>query len=164
VREGQYKFVVIDGKTGAPSSRLFTETQVLHLLKKLMPDPQAAVVSVSMKKIFKVALQTLAELMCVLGQQAAFPMLLANYREMTMENTVKLLVRCRQAILTRRLAYQTLKLLMRFEKLYERIKADVELSLQESQDGAVEGYETDTYLRIKKRAEDQVYETSMKII
>ena len=90
MRKGQYKFVVIDGKTGTPSSRLFTETQVLHLLKRLMPDPHAAVVSVNVKKIFKVALQTLAELMCVLGQQAAFPMLLANYREVSLNNSKNL--------------------------------------------------------------------------
>ena len=65
----KYKFSVIDESTEQQSERFFSESQVLQLLKQVIQDPTELGKKIDVKKTFKVALQTLAELMGVLGQQ-----------------------------------------------------------------------------------------------
>jgi len=43
-------------------------------------------------------------------------MILQKYQEITIENTVKLLVRCKQLVLSRRVAYDTLQKIVEFER------------------------------------------------
>ena len=68
VHVNQYKFVVIEETTGKQSERFLSENQILLMLKQVMQDPADLGTTINIKKTFKVALQTLAELMGILGQ------------------------------------------------------------------------------------------------
>lgn len=63
----------------------------------------------------KKALDTLRILMQYLNQNVLYNMVVKKYEDVTIENTVKLLVRCKQLILSRQLAFQTLKNIVKFE-------------------------------------------------
>lgn len=152
----RYKFMVIDEKTGLPSERIFHEGQVLQMLKLVIQDPSELSKQLNVKKVFKISLQTLAELMSVLGQQANFPSMLNKYQDMSVENTVRLLVRCRQCILTRRLVFQTLRHIVKFQKTAARIKFEIDLYLQESEDGGkadTDTHQSQLFSRLKQRSE-----------
>ena len=92
VHVNQYKFVVIEETTGKQSERFLSESQILHMLKLVLQDPVELVASMNVKKTFKITLQTLAELMGILGQQQGFPSVLEKYQKISAENTIKLLI------------------------------------------------------------------------
>ena len=58
-------------------------------------------------------------------------MLASKYNEITIENTAKLLVRCKSLISTRTLVYKTLKNLLVFEKATKQIKAGINQQLSQ---------------------------------
>lgn len=125
----KYKFSVIDEASGQQSERFFNESQILQLLKQVIQDPADLGKKIDIKRTFKVSLQTLAELMGVLGQQQGFPQVLEKYQDITVENTIRLLVKCRQLILTRRLVFQTLRHILKFQKTVARIRFEIDLYL-----------------------------------
>ena len=59
--------------------------------------------------VFQTALDTLQELMTCMNQNILFQMIAKKYTEINLDNTVKLLVRCKQVLMSRQLAYHTLK-------------------------------------------------------
>ena len=80
----------------------------------------------NLQSVFKKAFQTLAELMNTLNQKQLFEMISKKYTEVTHENTAKLLVRCKQLLSARQLAYKTLKSLVTFEKSVKAIRQDID--------------------------------------
>lgn len=57
---------------------------------------------------YKKSLDTLRVLMGYMNQHVLFNMVVQKYQEVTIENTVKMLVRCKQLVQSRALAYRTL--------------------------------------------------------
>jgi len=59
-------------------------------------------------------------------------MILQKYQEITIENTVKLLVRCKQLVLSRRVAYETLQKIVEFERDAYQLRQDIDLYLEQT--------------------------------
>lgn len=57
-------------------------------------------------------------------------MIAKKYSEMNLDNTVKLLVRCKQLLVSRKLAFATLQGIMEFEKSAKQIRQDVDAVLE----------------------------------
>jgi hypothetical protein len=57
-------------------------------------------------------------------------MIAKKYSEVNLDNTVKLLVRCKQLLVSRKLAYATLQGIMEFEKSAKQIRQDVDTVLE----------------------------------
>ena len=55
--------------------------------------------------VFNKAFQTLAELMTYMNQHVLFPMIKDKYKIRDIENTMKLLIRCKKLLQARKLAY-----------------------------------------------------------
>lgn len=51
-----------------------------------------------------------------MNQQILFQMIAKKYSDVNLDNTVKLLVRCKQLLVSRKLAFATLRGIMEFEK------------------------------------------------
>jgi len=83
----------------SPSSKdVFKEDEVLGLIdqikrsQKTLRDPE------KLNTVFHKALDTLQELMACMNQTILFQMIAKKYTEANMDNSVKLLVRCKQLL------------------------------------------------------------------
>ena len=59
-------------------------------------------------------------------------MIAKKYTEVNLDNTVKLLVRCKQVLMSRQLAYKTLSQIHKFEEDIYKIKSIVDKFLESS--------------------------------
>jgi hypothetical protein len=59
-------------------------------------------------------------------------MIAKKYTEVNLDNTVKLLVRCKQVLMSRQLAYRTLAQILNFENDIQTIKTTVDKFLESS--------------------------------
>lgn len=91
---------------GSQSFSFYKEAEVYALISKIknngIQEEEVAI-------IFKKAFQTLAELMTYMNQHVLFPMITKKYKSVNLENTVKLLMRCKQLLEARKLAFRTVK-------------------------------------------------------
>lgn len=87
----------------------------------------------NLQVVFKKSFQTVAELMNVLNQKQLFEMIAKKYNKVNLENTAKLLVRCKSLLSARQLVYKTLKSLLIFEKSVKTIRQNVNKYLDSSQ-------------------------------
>lgn len=67
-----------------------------------------------------------------MNQSILFSMIAQKYSEVNLDNTVKLLVRCKQLLVSRKIAYGTLKGIMDFENNTKKLKDDVNYFLEHS--------------------------------
>ena len=74
---------------------IFTEDEVFNLIEEIkvsqksMRDPQR------LQEVYSKALETLQELMGAMNQSMLFQMIAKKHLELTLDNTIKLLVRCK---------------------------------------------------------------------
>ena len=62
-----------------------------------------------MKTVYSKSFETLQELMSQMNQTILFNIIAEKYSEVNLDNTVKLLVRCKQMLTARKIAYNALK-------------------------------------------------------
>ena len=82
-----------------------------------------------MQEVYKKSLDTLQELMSVMNQTILYQMIARKYIDPNLDNTVKLLVRCKQLLMSRALAYQTIKGIVKFEETTAMIRAFIDIFL-----------------------------------
>ena len=111
---------------------LFDEDEVYQLIGQIKSSQKTLRGSEKLQTIFHKALDTLQELMMCMNQTILFAMIAKKYTEVTMDNTVKLLVRCKQLLQSRSLAYKTLNGIHTFENATSKIRRDVDNFLESS--------------------------------
>ena len=89
-------------KFGSPNRLdIFTEDEIFDLIEefktsqscqKSMRDPER------LQIVYSKSMETLQELMGVMNQSLLFQMIAKKYLELTLDNTIKLLVRCKQLL------------------------------------------------------------------
>ena len=62
-----------------------------------------------MKTVYSKSFETLQELMSQMNQTILFNIIAEKYSEVNLDNTVKLLVRCKQMLSARKIAFNALK-------------------------------------------------------
>lgn len=67
--------------------------------------------------------------MNLLNQKQLFEMISKKYNKVNLENTAKLLVRCKSLLAARQLVYKTLKGIVAFEKSTKQIRQDIDKHL-----------------------------------
>ena len=90
-----------------------------------MLDPEV------LNKTFAKSLDTLRVLMSYLNQNVLYNMVVKKYKDITIENTVKLLVRCKQLVQSRALAFKTLQSIIEFEKQSKELRQDIDIFLED---------------------------------
>ena len=70
--------------------------------------------------------------MSQMNQTILFQMIVKKYTEVNLDNTVKLLVRCKQVLQSRTLAFKTLKGIVEFEDTSASIRKTVDKFLESS--------------------------------
>lgn len=113
----------------------YDEDEILHLIEQVKKShmQSAEFQKGNLQVVFKKSFQTVAELMNVLNQKQLFEMIAKKYNKVNLENTAKLLVRCKSLLSARQLVYKTLKSLLIFEKSVKTIRQNVNKYLDSSQ-------------------------------
>ena len=70
--------------------------------------------------------------MTYMNQHLIFPMITKRYKTINIENAIKLLVRCKQLLMARRLAFKVLEQLQDFDAVVTEIRNDVDRFLESS--------------------------------
>ena len=86
----------------------YTEQEVLELISEIKESQKVLRGPDRMKTVYKKSFQTLQELMSQMNQSILFNIIAEKYNETNLDNTVKLLVRCKQMLTTRKIAFNTL--------------------------------------------------------
>lgn len=108
----------------------YSESEIYELIENVKASQRILRGPDKMRSVYQKAFDTLQELMLQMNQQILFQMIAKKYSEVNLDNTVKLLVRCKQLLVSRKLAYATLQGIMEFEKSAKRIRQDVDAVLE----------------------------------
>jgi hypothetical protein len=88
VLQGRIKFNTED-------SSIYTEEDVYSKIEQVKTNPKQLRDPDRLQEVFSKALDTLQELMGCMNQNTLFQMIAKKYTEVNLDNTVKLLVRCK---------------------------------------------------------------------
>ena len=88
---------VLDGKDkfNIEDSSIYTEEDVYNKIEQVKTNPKSLRDPERLQHVFSMALDTLQELMACMNQNILFQMIAKKYTEVNLDNTVKLLVRCK---------------------------------------------------------------------
>ena len=95
---------------------IYSEAEVLELIEEVKLNQKTLRGPDKMRSVYQKAFETLQELMLQMNQHILFQMIAKKYNEVNLDNTVKLLVRCKQLLASRQLVFKTLEGIMEFEK------------------------------------------------
>ena len=95
---------------------IYSESEVLDLIEEVKLNQKTLRGPDKMRSVYQKAFETLQELMLQMNQHILFQMIAKKYNEVNLDNTVKLLVRCKQLLASRQLVFKTLEGIMEFEK------------------------------------------------
>ena len=111
---------------GTPSDDVFREEEIFELISMVKANDKELDKYQFQKFMFNKAFLTLSELMTYMNQATLFPLVVKKYTEVNLENAVKLLMRCKQLLIARRLAFKTLQSLLMFEYTIKMIRNNVD--------------------------------------
>lgn len=109
---------------------IYDENEVFNLIEEVKSSQKILRGPDKMKGVYQKAFDTLSELMLQMNQHILFQMVAKKYSEMNLDNTVKLLVRCKQLLVSRKLAFTTLQGIMEFEKSSKAIRVNIDAFLE----------------------------------
>ena len=110
---------------------IYEEEEILEMVEEIKASQKSLLDPDVLTRTNRKALDTLRILMQCLNQNVLYNMVVKKYEDVTIENTAKLLVRCKQLILSRQLAFQTLKNIVHFERESYQLRQDIDTFLEE---------------------------------
>ena len=120
VHENRKMFELLDDE-GKQIEQIYNETQVFQTIEEIRKftsgKAETSLEQQKLRVIFKRSFQTLSELMKILNMHGMMNLIARNYTKVNVENTAKLLVRCKQLLQARTIMYDTLKGIEQFENL-----------------------------------------------
>lgn len=92
VHHGRIKF-------GSPNRLdIFSEDEIFDLIEEIKTSQKGMRDPERLQTVYSKSLETLQELMGVMNQSLLFQMIAKKYLELNLDNTIKLLVRCKQLL------------------------------------------------------------------
>lgn len=131
VQVGREKFGQIiesDSKLNETTG-LYSEEEVFAMIEQIRENQKSLRNPAKLQEVYRKSLDTLQELMSVMNQTILYQMIARKYIDPNVDNTVKLLVRCKQLLMSRALAYQTLKGIVKFEEIISKIRGFIDIFL-----------------------------------
>lgn len=127
----------------------YSEKEVFALIQEIKESQRMLSGADRVKTVYKRSFETLKELMIHMNQQVLFHMIAQKYKVIDLDNTIKLLVRCKQLLLSRKLAFSTLQTILEFEAATQHIRRNVDKYLESTP-------QSTTLTKIRTDAEEQV--------